>query len=290
MSAPGLRVVVASFRAPELLAACLDSIERARERVPADVWVARPPHAGDVAHLFDGRPWAHLVEAPAGADVPRLRGAGMQAAGGGWIAVTEDHCVVAPAWLEALSAQTDGSCQLVGGGMGNARSGALNWGAYFSEYSFFSSARPAEEGAVLVTGANALYGPDVSADAAAWAAAGSWEDVIHQRLAEAGVRARFVPGARVLQNTTYRLGAFCVDRYEHGHDYARARLGEHPGASRAVRLLATPLLPLVLAARVGRAAAAESPGAFALALPFTLTFLTAWAVGEAVGYLKGPES
>jgi hypothetical protein len=283
-------VVVASFRAPEHLEACLDSLDDARAGVPVDVFVARPGSGDEVRHLFRDRPWAHLVPAPAGADVPRLRGAAMVAAGGGWVAVTEDHCVVAPDWLEVISGELDGSCQILGGGMGNARPGPLNWGAYFSEYGFFSSARPRAEGDVLVTGANAVYGPEISADTARWATEGCWEDVIHQRLGAVGVRRRFVPGARVLQNTTYRLGPFCVDRYEHGYDYARVRVAENPEVSRVVRAGTTPLLPFLLGARVARAAAGENVMAFTVALPFTLIFLTAWAVGEAMGYIKGPEA
>ena len=132
-----------------------------------------------------------------------------------------------------------------------------------------------------------MYAPDVTEPVARWAAAGAWEDVIHKRLAAEKARFLFLPGARVRQNATYELGSFCRDRFQHGHDYARVRLAENPGMSRAMRLATAPILPLVLTARVGRAAAGESPAAFVSALPFTIAFLSAWSLGEIVGYWKG---
>lgn len=140
----------------------------------------------------------------------------------------------------------------------------------------------------LLTGANVAYGPRVRADVARRARAGAWEDVIHAELAREGRTLRFVGAARVLQNDTYHFGAFCRDRYDHAVSYARTRLAENPGTSRALRIASTPLLPGVLTARVGRAALREHPGAFLRALPFTVAFLASWAAGEAVGYLRGP--
>ena len=204
------------------------------------------------------------------------------------MAVTEDHCVVDSRWIAGLLEETEREWQVVGGGMGNARPGAVNWAAYFSEYGFFSSARPAAEGLTLVTGANVMYGPEVSGRVAAWALEGAWEDVIHARLASECVRLRFVPSARVYQNDTYGFRAFCRDRYEHGRDFARVRLRENPRMSRLGRLLTTPLLPFVLTARVAQAAAVENRRAFMAALPVTFAFLSSWAWGEAAGYWQGP--
>ena len=99
-----LSVVVASFRAPDLLEACMKSLDACRKHVehPVTVFVARTGDGRDVAHLFADRPWATLVATGTDADVPTLRGAGMLAAGGGWVAVTEDHCVADPTWLSTF--------------------------------------------------------------------------------------------------------------------------------------------------------------------------------------------
>ena len=98
---------------------------------------------------------------------------------------------------------------------------------------------------------------------------------------------RFVSSAAVYQNKNYRFFEFCVDRYEHGRDFARKRLIEEPGSRRWLLLLASPLLPPLLTWRVAKAAAHGRWSTFLRALPATFLFLTAWSVGEAVGYLRG---
>lgn len=290
MTPPRLTVIVASFRSPELLAACLDSIDRARGEDPVKVVVARSGSTAEVEHLIVDRPWVEVLSAPADATVPSLRGAGMVGAGGGWMAVTEDHCVVDRGWIEALRSVIDGAHQLVGGAVGNARAGVVDWAAYFSEYGFFGSGRDEAEGCELITGANVLYGPEVAERAAAWATEGLWEDVIHARLEAEGVRGRFLPGAKVRQNASYTVKGFIIDRFEHGLSYARDRLAEDEASTRLGRLLTTPLLPLILLLRVARRGARGQWAAFVRALPWTGVFLAAWAAGEAVGYLKGPRA
>jgi hypothetical protein len=79
-----------------------------------------------------------------------------------------------------------------------------------------------------------------------------------------------------------------VDRYQHGHDYARMRLTEQGSGLRWIRLLASPILSVVLLSRVGKSSAGEDPGAFVRALPVTFAFLASWAIGEMAGYTRGP--
>jgi hypothetical protein len=285
-----IAVVIASFREVRLLEACLDSVLPQAGARGASVVVARPPGDTLAATLAAKYPGVRFVQA-ASSDIPRLRGAGLRAADADLVAVTEDHCVAAAGWLDALeAAHVATGAHVVGGGMGNARRRrATDWAAYFSEYGFFAWTRPTSDpvgGVPLLTGANVAYSRAVHPDVTAWTLDGMWENVCHDRLHAQGRRLTFAPAARVLQNHTYRFGAFCRDRYDHGRAYAHTRLIEH-GTARW-RLLATaPLLPPLLAARVGRAAGGIAPGAFLRALPITLAFLGAWAAGEAVGYARG---
>ena len=203
--------------------------------------------------------------------------------------MTEDHCVPADDWLERLLVHTRAGADAVGGGMANAPgSGPVSWGAYLSDYGFYSFARPDDHRPVpLLTAANIAYSRRVVPEVTAWCDEGAWENVVHDRLTEAGRSIRFAPEARVYHRHRYTLGGFCRDRYEHGWDYARARLTEEPRARRWVLLALTPLLPFVLIRRIGRAAAGEDRSAFMKALPVTFTFLCSWAVGEAAGYFRG---
>jgi hypothetical protein len=181
----------------------------------------------------------------------------------------------------------------VGGGMGNRQQRrAVDWAAYFAEYGFYAYTQSASAGAPLITAANVAYSRAVVEDVSHWASEGTWENVIHQRLAAKGYPMRFVPEARVDQNLTYTVSAFSMDRFEHGRDYATTRVEQSPQISRLLRLATCPLLPVVLMGRVGRAASKVDRLAFLKAMPITLIFLSAWAAGEASGYLaaRRPQS
>jgi hypothetical protein len=133
-----------------------------------------------------------------------------------------------------------------------------------------------------------LYGPRALTLAAAWATEGFWEDVIHARLIAAGCRFAAAPAAEIQQNQRYEVADFCRDRYRHGFDYARVRLAEQPSLHRWVRAATAPLLPVVLARRLGAGVRRGDRAAFMRALPLTLTFLGGWALGEMMGYIRGP--
>jgi len=282
-------VVVASFRSLELLAQCLESLRPQCARIGAELIVARAKGAPDEAlgELVAG---CRVVATPGGADIPRLRGLGLAQAQGDWVMLTEDHCVADAGWLEALVRASGAEVQVLGGSMGNAqRKRATDCGAFFAEYGFFGANRPPSPAGSppLVTGANVAYHRSVVAEVADWAGQGSWENVIHHRLYAAGRHFRVVPSALVRQNQHYRLAGFCRDRFEHGRDYAATRAAALPASRRMLLFAGTPALPLMLAARIDHSLDPEERSYFARALPATLTFLSAWAFGEAVGYLRG---
>jgi hypothetical protein len=287
-----LSVVIASLRTNALIVASLDAVRGPAARRSAEIVVARSFRgADDERTLRMAYPEVVWVAAPPQASVPVVRGLGLAAAGGDLVALTEDNCVADAGWLDALLAAASTGADVVGGGMDNAqRARAVDWGAYFAEYGFFAPMRPASPGLVpLLTAANVMYRRPAAALAAQWAQAGEWENVIHHRLAGAGHVMRFAPNAIVRQNLTYHVGAFCIDRYEHGSSYARRRLADEPGR-RIVGLLSTVALPILLTARVALAAAPTRWGTFLRALPVTALFLAAWSLGEAVGYARGAEA
>lgn len=288
-SAPTVSVVVASNRDKTLLHACLGSLLGQCQRLNAELLVARAGAAAEVSALGKTYPSVRFIAAPLDASIPRLRAIGMAQATGDVVALTEDHCIADENWVETLTQSAHHDADVVGGGMDNARrSRAVDWAAYFAEYGFFSADRPeVPTGTPLLTGANVAYSRDVIADVIGWAQDGEWENVAHNRLVARGSMLRFARTAAIYQNQSYGVAAFCADRYEHGRDYAQKRLAEEPGARRWFLLAASPLLPPLLTWRVARAAARGRWGTFLRALPATVLFLTAWSVGEAVGYMLG---
>ena len=286
---PQVAAVLVSVRSLEIAAVAVEGLRAQCQRLGVELVVARGggPDGSEQARVFVG---CRLVRCQPGASVPAIRGVGLAAVEAEWVALTEDNCVADPDWLATLMAGTHPGVDVLGGRMDNARTArALDWGAFFAEYGFFGRRRPrARPGQPpLVTGANVAYRRAVVPDVAAWAQEGAWEDVIHDHLAACGARFGIVPEACVRQNLTYALRPFCRDRYLHGHDYAVARAGSAPLGRRVLLALATPLLPPLLAWRVWRSAGRDAPLPFARALPATLAFFTAWALGEAVGYLRG---
>jgi hypothetical protein len=287
---PSITVVVASNRSRALLNSCLASLLPQCNRAVAELIVARACGAAELMELRAAFPLARFISAPATATIPELRGLGLAESTGDIVALTEDHCVADPEWVETLQRNAHGPADVIGGGMGNAqRDRAVDWAAYFSEYGFFADTRPESpsDERPLLTGANVAYKRSVVGDVTKWASEGEWENVAHNRLLARGTRMRFVRSAAVYQNKNYRFTEFCVDRYEHGRDFARKRLAEDPGSRRWLLFLASPLLPAILTWRVARATAPTRWGTFLRALPSTVAFLTAWSVGEAVGYLRG---
>jgi len=235
-------------------------------------------------------PHATVVWAPPGVGIPRLRGLGLAAATGDPVAITEDHLLASVRWLDRLFAPVRAGFDIVGGGMQNrVGSNAVAWAAYLSDYGFYSYARPATSVLVpLLTMANMAYRRRDVPRIAEWCSAGAWENVVHDRLAAEGRTLTFAPEARIIHDHSYRFAEFLKNRYEHGWDYARARLTENPKALRLPLIAMTPVLPLILLFRIAKAASGEDRGAFLRALPLTVAFLYAWAAGEAFGYLRGP--
>jgi len=289
-NAPTVSVVVASNRDKALLHACLGSLLAQCQRLNAELLVARAGTPADVATLAKTYASVRFVTAAADASIPQLRAIGMAQASGDVVALTEDHCIADANWVEALTHSAHSDADVVGGGMDNARrTRAVDWAAYFAEYGFFAPDRPERTGGTpLLTGANIAYKRHVIADVICWAKEGEWENVAHSRLVARGSMLRFARTAAIYQNQTYSLTAFCADRYHHGRDFARKRLVEEPGARRWLLLAVSPLLPPLLTWRVARASARTRWRTFLRALPATFVFLTAWSVGEAVGYLRGP--
>jgi hypothetical protein len=283
--APLVSVVVASRAERALLDACLGALVPQCNRCGAELVVAR---AGASAELQAAYPSVLWIGAPQDTTLPALRAIGMAAAEGDVVALTEDHCVPAPDWLGQIVAAQRSGPDVVGGMMENARRDrAVDWAAYFAEYGSYLG-EPQAGAPPQVTAANAAYGRSVVEDVIAAAREGHWENVAHDRLRSRGRAVAFLRTAAVYENQRHRIVDFCRDRFAHGRVYAAARLAEEGRGRRWLYVLGSPLLPFLLTGRVARAAGRSRLGPFVRALPLTFTFLAAWSVGEAVGYLGGP--
>lgn len=284
-----LSVVLASCQSADLRAEAVHRLLPQCRQARAELIVARATPVGvvDGESAFDG---CRLVSCRPGATIPEIRSAGLTAATGDWVLLTEDNCVARPNWIERLASGFGTEVDVVGGTMGNTHSGRLiDAAAGFAEYGFYGPFRPPTPlgGAPAIACANVAYRQRIAAAVAACSRAGGWDSEIHARLARGGARFGMVNDAVVDQNRHHRLGEFSRNRLAHGRDYAAARIPNSALALRVARVCTTPLLPPLLAWRVWRTAGRAEPAVFLRALPLTLAFFTAWAAGEAVGYLAG---
>lgn len=287
MSHPEITVVLASLRPRSIVEAALATLVPQCRRVGARLVVARRAMEADESWLARAAPGCHVVPCSPDDDVPRIRGRGLAATAGTWVALTEDNCIADPAWLDRLSHHFGSGAAVIAGTMGNAATArAIDVGAYFAEYGFFGPGHR-DRSTVLATGANVAYRQDLVPRVAEWALAGEWEDAIHSRLAAEGTRFGLAADVIVRQQLRYTLAGFARDRFQHGYDFATVRVRGFSPIRRIAWAAGAALLPGILAARIWRSTGREQPGAFLRALPYTLGFLTAWASGEAAGYLRG---
>jgi hypothetical protein len=289
VTGPTISVVVAGAGSASGLEACLQSL--AAQIPPHGVDVVVVAAAGDgsaqlVARLF---PDFRVVAVAAPALVPERWAAGIRATAGDVVALTTEHCVPAKDWLSAIAAAHASPVAAVGGAIEPDDEGRrLDWAIYFCRYSRYML--PLRAGPVADLAAdNASYRRrELDRVQDAWRD-GFWESSVHEELRGQGRALVLDPAIVVHHQRSFSLGGFLRQRLIHGQHYARRRIRGAPGR-RALYLAASPVIPLVLAARIARVVLGKGRHRLALlrAAPLLLLFLLAWTLGEALGYLRGP--
>ena len=266
----------------EVLVPCDDSLEitgivsrhpRARLIPLGRVGTARPTAtAGGQHELYD-----------------RRRSAGLAQARGNLVAIVEDRGVPDPGWARAFAAlHARLPHPAIGGAVANARDPVLNRAVFLCDFGRY--APPFEAGPRdYVTDVNVCY-----KRAALERTETLWreryhETEVHGALRREGAILWLSPEPVVRQaRDGLTLGRLLGERFAWGRLFAAVRARESSVAERGARLFLAPLLPIVMGWRIVRGAAARGETGPALgALPAVLLLLTAWAFGEAAGYLTG---
>jgi hypothetical protein len=284
-AAPKLSVVVA--------------VQHAQANLPEIVAALEPGAHPDVEFIFchaaatpDARRSAigdgNAAELYGGPDalIPHLWRDGIRAATGTWVATTTAHCIPASDWVARLKGHADDPGAAIGGVLANdAAAASLAWAIYLLRYTAFAAPQPM--GAVTEVAAdNAMYRRSLLLEHQDLLADGFWEPAFHARLRAAGHDLRLDPALTVTHRNRYRAGEFFGQRLAHGRQFGLARAAAWSRARRAAMLLAAPLLPLAFLRKIVRAARRHpvcSRHVFP-ALGWLLVFLSAWGMGEAMGY------
>jgi len=232
-----------------------------------------------------------MIEVPGWRSVPQLRGEGAKAARGQLIAITEDHCLFPPRWLQRfVEVHASREVAAVGGPIENRRtSSSADWAIYFSRYA--GSMPPLGRGAAgALPGNNACYKREALEVVAPLLKDGFWENEVNRELV---ARARVLwlePDLVVTHNKPYRFGPYLALRYRHARCFGGMIRERARGAGLVKRVLLSPLIPLMLLARSARAIQAKKRRGreFLLAVPALLVCYGVWFWGELAGYLCGP--
>ncbi len=219
---------------------------------------------------------------------PERWGDGARAADGRVVAFTTDLMRVGPGWGRALVESIDAGATGAGGTIGlNEGADAGTSAAHLIRFSAFLPGAHRERHRVDdVAGDNAAYSREAIIGHADLLREGFWEVEFHQRFAREGRSLEMVPRAAASLVGPIATAELARQRFTHAREFGRTRVQRH-GVSRWRIVLAAPLVPFVLLARMRRRAMADaaSAGRFAGLLPRLAVLTCAWASGEAIGAL-----
>ena len=238
-------------------------------------------------------PQVRLLPCEAGLSLPRMRAQALAVAQGSLILVTEDHCVPPRSWLLDFHqiAQDQPDAAVIAGCVENGvTERSLDWATFLCEYAAFSP--PIAEGyGGALAGMNVMYRRRALADCPPeLLTKGFWETTLHPWLAARGEKLLASNRIRIFHCKRFSWRLFAAQRYVYSRYYAGIRFPRERRLLRWTAALATPVLPVLLTWRLFRAAQQKPSLArhAQRALPYLFGFFVIWAVGEAVGYLRGP--
>jgi len=283
-------VVIASGAGGAFLHRCLASLREQAASQGAEVIVV--DRVGATVE-----PWVRVI--PAGgeprASVPEMRRRGALAAKNEIVAVIEEHCTAPPGWIESIAsaftaeAGSKPPVVAIGGPILDAGFDRVrDWVVYFSEYHNYLPPWPAGD-RYLLNGANIAYRRSALLAHEADLATGYWEVVLHPRLAAEG-RLVAVPAMGARHTGPFDYGYYLEQRYLLSRVWGGTQRAKASLAKRLVYLVAAPIFPFLLLARIAARVLASGRllGRFLAALPLLVPVAIAYVWGEWLGYLAGP--
>jgi glycosyltransferase involved in cell wall biosynthesis len=288
---PALSVVVASKVGPPFIDDCLASLEAQAGALGADVIVVACGTEAHARRLRDRFPWVKVLHHAPREGIPTLRRVGVERASGDIIATIEEHCLAAPDWLhQALRAHRQGDYAAVGGPVcDHAYARLRDWAVYFCEYN--GDLPPARQGEVgHLNAANVAYRRRALLEQPHLLGDSFWAVPVDPALATRGVKFLSVPAMLVYHRGPFPFGYYLRQRFCFSRAYAGARALTLPAWRRLAYLVAAPLVPGLLLARMALRVWRKRchVGQFVRSLPLLLSVLPVYVAGEWLGYVAGP--
>lgn len=288
---PKISVVVASKVGAPFIDQCLDSIRDEAASLGAEVLVVTPRSGEYVSRLQRQYSWVRVVSDPTVTGVPALRRRGVDEATGEYVAIIEEHCSAAPDWLhQALAALTRGTYAAVGGAITDYGYDRLrDWVVYFIEYN--GSLPPVSAGETHnLNDANIAYPRRLLIEHRHLLDDGYWPMTLHPTLAARGERFLSVPEMVVYHRGPFDFLYYLHQRFLFSRAFAGVRARHQSPARRLAYLIAAPVVPVMLLARMTRTVVGKRRRVpeFIRTLPLIVPAVTVLVAGEWIGCLLGP--
>ncbi|MEQ1762314.1 MAG: oligosaccharide flippase family protein [Pyrinomonadaceae bacterium] len=293
-----LTIVIAVVSGKESLRTCLEVLTPQAASSTVEIVVPYDEWCGEVAGLADEFSSVRFLrisdcetERPNEHELyDRRRAAGLHAARGRIIAMTEDHALPSGDWCSRILEAHQRSHDVIGGAIENGIDKALNWAWYYADFGRYG--RPlANGGSDYISDVNVSYKREAIMSIAAIWRDGYTETTVHWALHENGADIVLNEKILVFQNRPpVGILAAWRERIEWGRVFAESRANRQSIPQRLVYALGTLILPLLLLHRVFNNMRRQnrSVGLIARVLPVSLLLLIGWSLGEAAGDIAGP--
>jgi len=285
---PALSIVVATTKPWPEMRGCLESLETQAAATGAEILVMDGDGQGlpEQQHTPAKIRW---IRKP-GASVFQLRATGMSEARADIVAVTEDHCRVAPDWCQRVldAHQRHPEAAAIGGVVENGATGStLDWAQFLVANGPFM--RPIKNGVTDCIALQANVSYKRHALPGAFSNAGIMEMLYNQELHQRGELLLADDSLLVYHVQSLGFKGSCAINFHNGRSIAGYRLQIMRLPERWLRLLGCFILPPVMLFRSYiMLAGKKRPIGFALSVtPYLITLLVCHAAGEFVGYITG---
>ncbi|MBI4317613.1 MAG: glycosyltransferase family 2 protein [Chloroflexi bacterium] len=294
MSEPGISVIVASYNSLHTIRACLKSLRGQDSRSRFEVIVVDSSTDGTGEVVKKEFPEVILVGCSNRKFPGAARNMGVARARGNIICFLDSDCIAFPDWLAKIEEAHARSDPVIGGCVDNAaRSRAVGWASYFTEFSWWMPGtqlrRLPEVPACALTFKRSVL--DEMGPMDEW---GYSEDSAYLwQMRQAGyAEPLFDPTIMIAHDGITEFPKFIAHEVFHGQSYGQVRASLHGWGliRRLAYTLAAPLIYVVLCARVTLRVfrARIFIKQFVGAIPLVYLGLLGWSLGEALGYLRGP--
>jgi hypothetical protein len=286
---PAISITVSTVQGWPAIRRSIASVEAAAATVGGEVVVTdgsdRPPP--DPSELGPATLWRQET----GSSVFQLRLLAYRLSRGPIIAITEDHCRVAPDWaarmLQAHADHPDASA--IGGSVTNGATGsALDWASFLVVQSTIAAPIPSGPAAKLAGAVNVAYKRVALSVIDGFDGLGAL-DVVHQRaLGKSGGALVADDSIRVVHDQSLSLGATVAIHYHAGRTFT-GFLRHRMDRTAWLRCIGVFIVPYVRFARAVTQTRSKGYGPILKrAWPAMLLLFLAQGAGQVVGFAFGP--